>query len=81
MGVEIGATEGAMIGHIVGGHIGGISSEFSQSGCIRPLTHSHIQPALAVSPKVIVASMSSVMKTIFMRWPPLWGIMLTPPCA
>jgi hypothetical protein len=42
-----GATDGDMIGQIVLGQIGGKSLALSQCGCIWPLTHWQVQPALA----------------------------------
>jgi len=45
--VEIQAREGEAIGQIVGGQIGGRSIELSQSGCMCPLTHWQVQPAVA----------------------------------
>ena len=43
----IGAIDGAAIGQIRGGQIGGISIELLHSGCISPSTHWHLQDASA----------------------------------
>jgi hypothetical protein len=43
----IGASDGDMIGQIVGGQIGSISNVLSHRGFISPSTHWHVQPAYA----------------------------------
>ena len=44
-GGVIGAMDGGVMGQTRGGHIGGISSEFVQSGRFSPFTQAHLQAA------------------------------------
>ena len=58
VGGLIGVTDGDIIGQTVGGQIGRISIALSQSGCIEPLTHSHVHPALAVVAEIAIAAIT-----------------------
>ncbi|MDE1933488.1 hypothetical protein [Bradyrhizobium sp.] len=48
----IGAIDGAVIGQMVAGQIGGKSIELWQSGCMCPSTHSQMHSAVALPPLI-----------------------------
>jgi hypothetical protein len=74
MGVGMGVIEGAAIGQIVGGQIGGISIASSQSGCICLLTHSHVHSALALVPIIMKVKASDTTNEVLTASPPpLYG--------
>ncbi|MGA7997556.1 MAG: hypothetical protein WCA28_21995 [Bradyrhizobium sp.] len=67
----IGAIDGDVIGQIVGGHIGGISIELWQSGCICPSTHWQTHSAFAWATDTSNAAAASIIFIlIFTRFAP-----------
>jgi len=57
--------------HSVGGQIGGRSIDLSHSGCIWPLTHSHVQSAIAGLARNAVAPKARMSTRAFMLAPTL----------